>query len=80
VKLKIVAYGIARDILGANSIDYETEESLSHEELLEKLKKTYPDLNKLTSLVIAINSEYASKGQLVLEDDEVVLIPPVSGG
>lgn len=80
MKLKIVAYGIARDILGANSIDYEIEGSPSQEILLENLKKTYPDFSKLSSLMVAINSEYAKKGQVITENDEVVLIPPVSGG
>ncbi|MDA0196510.1 MAG: MoaD/ThiS family protein [Bacteroidetes bacterium] len=80
MKLTIIAYGIARDILGSNSIEYEIEDSVSHENLLENLKKTYPDFNKLTSLMIAINSEYAKKGQMISENDEVVLIPPVSGG
>ncbi len=80
MKLTIVAYGIAKEILGASSIEYEIEGSLSQEALLENLKRSYPGFNKLTSLVIAINSEYAQKGQIVSENDEVVLIPPVSGG
>lgn len=80
MKLKIAAYGIARDILGGNEIEYETSESITPDALLDSLRQDYPDFAKLNSLLIAINSEYAKPDQAISADDEVVLIPPVSGG
>ena len=80
MKLRIAAYGIARDILGGSQIEYETKDSINSGELLAALKNDYPDFKELTSLLVAINSEYAQPDQLITEKDEVVLIPPVSGG
>jgi len=31
-------------------------------------------------IVVAVNQEYAAKDQVLKEGDEIVLIPPVSGG
>ena len=80
MKLKISAYGIARDILGSNQIEYEIAGNVDSTHLLENLQKDYPDFLKLKSLLVAINDEYAKPDQLIEEGDEVVLIPPVSGG
>jgi len=80
MKLKIAAYGIARDILGGRSIEYEVDSNTKASALLDKLKQDYPDFQQLKSLLVAVNSEYAQPDQLVKENDEVVLIPPVSGG
>jgi molybdopterin synthase sulfur carrier subunit len=44
--------------------------------LIEK----YPSFQKLSSLRIAVNEEYAEDHTEIKETDEIVLIPPVSGG
>lgn len=80
MKLKIAAYGIARDILGSNQIEYEVTGNMNSSSLLQSLQKDYPEFLKLKSLLVAINDEYAQPDQIIGEGDEVVLIPPVSGG
>jgi molybdopterin synthase sulfur carrier subunit len=40
----------------------------------------YPALEKLRSLFIAVNQQYAEDNQSINETDEIALIPPVSGG
>ena len=40
----------------------------------------FPDFEKLRSLSIAVNQEYREDDFLVKEGDEIVIIPPVSGG
>ena len=49
-------------------------------DLLEYLKLTYPEMKKLNSLLVAVNSEYAAPDTLLNAADEIALIPPVSGG
>lgn len=80
MKLKIAAYGIARDILGNSHIEYEVSEGTKSTELLDQLKAEFPQLKELNSLLVAINADYAAPDQVIVENDEVVLIPPVSGG
>ena len=44
------------------------------------MKKEYPALKKLTSLRVAVNEEYVEGSHEIMERDEIVLVPPVSGG
>ena len=50
-------------------------------ELLEQLCGEYPALSVVRkSLSIAVNREYVDAGHVLADNDEVALIPPVSGG
>lgn len=50
-------------------------------EFLQVLRQRYPDLASPTAdIVVAVNTEYADQNTILLEGDEVALIPPVSGG
>ena len=80
MELAIHAFGISRDILGASMIKIESPTSITVAELRKTLFDRYPDLAALKSLAIAVNEEYADDDQLVKLNDEIVLIPPVSGG
>lgn len=80
MKITLISYGIAKDIIGSREMDYEIPEPASVESLLASLSERYPKLGDLSSLRVAINSEYAPGNQPISPKDEVVLIPPVSGG
>ena len=77
---RLIAFGIARDILGGKSHEITVEGPLTVQGLLDRLKEIYPDFEKLASLKVAVNTEYASHDQVMQPEDEIVLIPPVSGG
>ncbi len=80
MQIRILAFGIARDILQGSTMELLLDEGSTIEEVKKRLYKAYPDLEKLASLRFAVNSEYAEDGHLLHPRDEVVLIPPVSGG
>lgn len=71
---------MARDILGRSVIEQEWNSPLTVGELREELIRQYPELARLKSLAVAVNSEYAQDGNQLKEGDEIALIPPVSGG
>lgn len=78
-QFNVKAFGITRDILGGNQkavrIDGQTVADLRAE-----LLRQYPQLVGLRSLFIAVNSNYAEESAVLNENDEIALIPPVSGG
>jgi molybdopterin converting factor subunit 1 len=79
--MKIISFGVTKDITGSLYLDLETGENpVSVKELKENLFNRYPGLQNLKTLSIAVNSEYASNETMVSNQDEVALIPPVSGG
>ena len=78
--IKVIAFGIARDIIGGNDTSIEVQEGVSVRETLELLKIQYADFEKLSSLRLAVNESYVEDDFMINEGDELVLIPPVSGG
>ncbi len=80
MEIKILAFGIARDILGGSELKISGPENLTVGRLLELLKERYPAFAGLTSLAIAVNAEYANENQAISAGDEIVIIPPVAGG
>jgi molybdopterin synthase sulfur carrier subunit len=80
MQVKIALFGITKEIIGTSKLNYQLGEQANVQALLSSLKTTYPDLGNLNSLLIAVNDEYATPDQLLTEQDEIALIPPVCGG
>lgn len=80
MKIKLLAFGITKDILGSRQVSYELPEPATVGHLLQDLEQKYPRLQGLASLKVAVNSDYAGPDVSISPADEVVLIPPVSGG
>jgi len=79
MKLKIKTFGISRDILGGREVELDMN-GTSVADLRRALSTQYPPLDKLNSLFIAVNQEYAPDEKVLSDKDEIALIPPVSGG
>lgn len=80
MQIKVSLFGIAREIAGQATLSLGMEETAQVSDLLEKLKDLYPEMSKLRSLAVAKNQEYAQPDDMLKENDEIALIPPVSGG
>jgi len=78
--IRLLAFGIARDIVGGAETEITLPDNATIEMLRAQLYSAYPELTKLRSLAIARNNEYANDDEVITMQDEVVLIPPVSGG
>jgi sulfur-carrier protein len=79
MKLKIKTFGISRDILGGREVELDMN-GTSVGDLRRALSTQYPPLDRLNSLFIAVNQEYAPDEKMLSTTDEIALIPPVSGG
>lgn len=80
MELNIKAFGIARDILGDSEIEFELTKGQDITSLKAALVHAYPEFEKLVSFNIAVNEEYQDDDHIISDKDEVVIIPPVSGG
>jgi len=80
MKVNILLFGIAKEIIGDSTYKIELGNKATVKDLRKNLLAKYPDLDKLRSIMIAVNNEYSSDDQLLSSKDEVALIPPVSGG
>jgi len=80
MRINLLAFGIAKDILDGKQATMEIEEGATIEQLKEVLLAQYPDFQKLKSLSLAVGTAYRSDDFVLSNSDEVVIIPPVSGG
>ncbi len=78
-KFKVKAFGITKDLLGGREAVIEVDgETVG--DLKAALNNRFPQLTELSSLFIAVNNDYAEEDVQLTADDEIALIPPVSGG
>ncbi len=80
MQLKILFFGIVRDIVGKNSIDLNVSTDISVVNMQQILKKEYSGLTDIENYAIAVNEEYVSEEYKLNDNDVVAIIPPVSGG
>lgn len=76
----MLAFGIAKDIFGGQSIQIMLGEAADIATLKTLLEQQYPQLKELASYMIAVNDEYAHVDTVIQPGDEIAIIPPVSGG
>ena len=79
-RVKIALFWVTKDIIGQSEISRTLPQPATVETLLDDLKAAYPRLGRLSSLAVAVNNDYADAAYSLKEDDEIALIPPVSGG
>lgn len=80
MKIQIVAYGIAKDILRQRKLTMEMTDGHTLGALRESLFRQYPEFGKLKSVAFAVGDEYRKDEFPLHEGAEVAIIPPVSGG
>jgi len=80
MKIEILAFGIAKDIIKGQKLNLDIPAGATVGSLKTNLCQQFPDFEKLKSLAIAVNEEYRTDDFELNEADEIVIIPPVSGG
>ena len=80
MEINILAFGVAKDILGGASVSVQLTNDATVYNLKYLLEDKYPRLKRLASYMVAVNDEYALDGDTIHERDEIAIIPPVSGG
>ena len=81
MRVKVKLFAAHRQLLGRREVELDVAEGATIGEVWQELRAQQPRLAHLSStLVAALNHEYAPLDSRVAEGDEVAFIPPVSGG
>jgi molybdopterin synthase sulfur carrier subunit len=80
MNVNILLFGITKDLVGKQKLQMELPKGTTVSDFKKDLGEKYPELIELDSMAIAVNSEYARDADVLQSDDEIALIPPVSGG
>ncbi len=78
--LSILCFGIVKDFVKADVIEFNLDAPYTVTLLRTKLESKYQKLSDLKSYLIAVNQEIANDDTKIKEGDELAIIPPVSGG
>ena len=81
MKVRVKFFAILRERAGNANVSKELAEGATVGELWRELQKDYPKLDVPgIRLLYAVNQNYVDKNHPLSDGDEVVFIPPVSGG
>lgn len=75
---KVMLFAQLKEDMGKNSIVVEAAGKTVGE--LRQYLETETSLGNLDGIMIAVNEEFANDDLKIEENDEIALIPPVSGG
>ncbi|MFN6379996.1 MAG: MoaD/ThiS family protein [Flavobacteriales bacterium] len=80
MKITLLAFGIAGEIIGASRSYLELPAGADVQFLRQFLSEKFPALQSVLEYAIAVNRSYVVGNIGLNENDEVAIIPPVSGG
>jgi molybdopterin synthase catalytic subunit len=81
VRVRVLFFGVLRDIVGLREDSVEIPEGGRLETVFEHYAARFPALRGMSrSLVLALNQKFSEPSAPVAEGDEVAFLPPVSGG
>ena len=81
MKVTVKTFAALRDIFGSANVEIDVSSDATVREVLRVVNELYPKMDKIASqIMIAVNMEYVDLDHTVHQNDEVALIPPVSGG
>jgi molybdopterin synthase catalytic subunit len=81
IKVRVLFFGQLKDLAGAPDTTVELPVGARLADLLAQCEARIPGLQRFSgAMAMSINQEYASPEAELRADDEVALLPPVSGG
>ena len=81
MQVRVLFFGILKQVIGKSVDLIDLPEGASLRDLLSRYESQVPTLKQsLPSLALAVNQQYAGPDTPLTPNDEVALLPPVSGG
>ena len=81
MRVRVRLFASLREAAGTEIVELDLPEGATAAEAWHRLAEAHPSLSsRRRSLAVAVNRRYARFDEPVAEGDEIVFIPPVSGG
>lgn len=81
MRVRVRLFAFLRDSVGREQLEVEVPEGATPEDVWRRLAGDHPGLSaRRPSLAVAVNRAYARFDAPLAPGDEVVFIPPISGG
>lgn len=81
MNVKVLVFAHLRELVGAGSIELELKEGATGSDLLQEMETSFPQIKEHRKyLKLSMNGEYIDGTASIVQDAEVAIFPPVSGG
>jgi molybdopterin converting factor subunit 1 len=81
MRVKVKFFAILRERAGTSEAIQEIPEGSTVTALWKELQRDYPQLARVEArLLYAVNQNYVNGDYILKSEDEIVFVPPVSGG
>ena len=81
MRVRVLFFGVLKELAGKPCDTLDLPEDARVRDLLSSLESKIPRMkDAMASLAVAVNQQYAAAERELKSDDEVALLPPVSGG
>jgi molybdopterin synthase sulfur carrier subunit len=81
IKIQVKLFAIYQEIYRQDQLEWELPSPAKVSDVLDRILLEHPELQKWRSLTrYGVNLQFVEENTLLQNGDEVVLIPPVSGG
>jgi len=81
VEVKVLFFAKARELVGCSSSSCSLPSNCTSDQLLAALLTAFPSLEALGgAFVLSLNEEYVEGDLTLRTNDELAVIPPISGG
>jgi molybdopterin synthase sulfur carrier subunit len=81
MRIRVRLFASLREAVGRPDLELEVEKDATPEDVFRQMAHTHPALsNKRPSLQAAVNRRYVGFDEPLADGDELVFVPPVSGG
>jgi len=80
MKLSVRLFASVREAIGSPTVDVELPDDATVATLTQAMQASYPQVRELPGARISVNYEYVDMNHPIRPNDELAVIPPVSGG
>jgi molybdopterin synthase catalytic subunit len=81
MRVRVLFFGILRELAGRENAALDLAADASVGDVIARFESEIPQLKQYrSSIALAVNQQYASLETKLKADDEIALLPPVSGG
>ena len=81
MQVKVNLFAALKDGVGVGEVHLTWKQGMTCRDILEQLKKRFCSLTSLLEhSFVAVNGSYAELGMGLMPEDDIAVLPPVSGG
>jgi MoaE-MoaD fusion protein len=81
MRVRVLFFGVLKEIAGKSTDEIDVRDGASVRDVLLHYQSQIPQLQaSLSSIALAVNQQYAGADTKLKANDEIALLPPVSGG